>query len=230
MYSLELKYNKKHVVTYVILAITTVVWLSQVFLFGSQTAATQNLLNSGALWGWQIIQYPDQIWRLVTPIFVHLSWSHFLMNMITLLMIGRMIEEEFGSLRYAEIYLLSGIFANALTFFISPDTLAAGASTSLFGIFGAMGTLGYFTNSPRLKQIGQGFLILIAANLMLNFFQSGVSIVGHIGGVLGGGLLAGAWPPARYKKWVPRNVQIICALLTIVLFVMFIVLTFSRLG
>nr|WP_183538523.1 rhomboid family intramembrane serine protease [Lactovum miscens] len=209
---------------------TTLVWLLQFFLYGMNVATAQNLLNSGALWGWQIILHPSELWRLITPIFVHLSWPHYLMNMFTLFMVGRLVEEEFGSLRYAEIYLLSGIFANSFTFFISPNTLAAGASTAIFGIFGAMGTLGFFTGSPRLKEIGQGFLVLIAINLVLNIFQPGVSIVGHIGGIIGGCLLAGAWPPARYKRWVPRNVQIICASLTVLSFTLFIVLTFARLG
>jgi membrane associated rhomboid family serine protease len=210
------------------LGATTLVWLTQLILYGGNVAGAQNLLNAGALWGIEIILHPLEIWRLFTPIFVHLSWSHFLMNMFTLLMIGRIVEEEFGSARFAEIYLLSGVFANAASFFLSTNTISAGASTSLFGIFGAMGTLGYFTGSPRLKEVGQGFLVLIVINLLLNIFQPGVGIVGHIGGVVGGGLLAGAWPPARYKKWVPKNVRIICTAIVILLFVLFLVLTFSR--
>lgn len=228
MYSLELGLNRKHLVTYILLAVTTLVWLSQFFLYGNNVSNPLNLLNSGALWGIWVVGHPLEIWRLFTPIFVHLSWSHFLMNMFTLLMIGRMVEEEFGSVRFAEIYLLSGIFANAASFFLSTNTISAGASTSLFGIFGAMGTLGYFTGSPRLKQIGQGFLVLIVINLVMNIFQPGVGIVGHIGGVVGGALLAGAWPPARYRKWVPKNVQIICIVTAILLFALFLVLTFTR--
>jgi membrane associated rhomboid family serine protease len=202
--------------------------MTQFILYGSNVASAQNLMNSGALWGSWVLFHPLELWRLFTPIFVHLSWTHFLMNMFTLLMIGRMVEEEFGSVRFAEIYLLSGIFANAASFFLSTNTISAGASTSLFGIFGAMGTLGYFTGSPRLKQLGQGFLVLIVINLLLNIFQPGVGIVGHIGGVIGGGLLAGAWPPARYKKWVPKKVRITCTLTVLVIFILFIVLTFSR--
>ncbi|MFV0557003.1 MAG: rhomboid family intramembrane serine protease [Lactovum sp.] len=225
---LEQNYNPKHRGCYAILAITSLVWLLQIFTFKGELATGENLLKSGALWGFQIINNPGQIWRLVTPIFVHLNWSHFLMNMLSVFVMGRLIEEEFGTARFLEIYFLSGIFANTMVFFLSTSTLSAGASTSIFGIFGAMGTLGYYTESPRLKEIGKSFLVLVILNLLLNIFQPNVSIVGHIGGVLGGALFAGAWPPENYKKWVPKNTQIICSLLLLLLFVLFISLTFTR--
>lgn len=228
MFSSELKFNHKHLATYIIVIITTIVWLAQVISFGSQVAQGQNLLNAGALWSWSIIQNPMELWRLVSPIFLHLSWSHFLFNMFTLFFIGRMIEEIFGSIRFAAIYLLSGIFANAATFFLSTNALSAGASTSIFGIFGAIAMLGFFTGDPRLKEIGKGFVVLIVINLAFNFFQSGINVVGHIGGVIGGGLLAAMFPPRLYAKWIPKHIRILSILTFCVLLLVFILLPFGQ--
>lgn len=82
------------------------------------------------------------------PIFVHIGWAHFLMNTATLFFIGRQVENVFGWLRFTLIYLLSGIFGNALVFLITPNIVSAGASTSLFGLFAAVAGIGYFTQHP----------------------------------------------------------------------------------
>ena len=50
------------------------------------------------------------------------------------LFIGRQVEAVFGSLNFSLIYILSGIFGNAATFIFSPNSLSAGASTSIFGL------------------------------------------------------------------------------------------------
>jgi membrane associated rhomboid family serine protease len=228
VYNLELRFNKKHRATYVIVALTTLVWLVQFFTYGAQVGSGQNLFNAGALWGNWILIRPEDLWRLFTPIFLHLSWTHFFLNMFTLLLVGRVIEEIFGSLRFSVIYFLSGVFANAATFFFSTTSLSVGASTAIFGIFGAIATLGYFTGDPRLKEIGKGFIILIVFNLVVNFFQSGVNVVGHIGGVAGGALLAAVFPPSLYRKWIPSYVRWLSLVVIVVLFALFIVLPFMK--
>lgn len=228
MLNLNLRFNRKHLATYILVALTAVVWGVQVVTFGGNVSDGQNLLNAGALWGYQILQNPTELWRLFTPIFLHLSWSHFLLNMLTLFLVGRLIEEIFGSIRFTAIYLLSGIFANAATFFLTTSTLSAGASTSIFGIFGAIAVLGFFTGDPRLRIIGQSFVALIVINLLFNFFQSDVNIAGHIGGVAGGALLAAIFPPAAYKRFIPDYIRYLSLFTFIILFVLFILMTFAR--
>ncbi|HEY5955376.1 MAG TPA: rhomboid family intramembrane serine protease, partial [Polyangiaceae bacterium] len=113
----------------------------------------------GALFGPDIIYNPTHLWRLVTPIFVHIGWEHFLLNFFTLIFIGRQIEGIFGSQRFFAIYLFSGIYGNITSFFFEPYSLAAGASTSLFGIFSAMAMLGYLTKNPSFQVVGKQFTI-----------------------------------------------------------------------
>ncbi|MGM5485836.1 MAG: rhomboid family intramembrane serine protease, partial [Pseudolactococcus raffinolactis] len=161
---------RRYRATYSLAAITLGVWLSQFFANGAQATDPINLFHFGALFGLDIIEYPSHIWRLVTPIFVHIGWEHFLLNFFSLIFIGRQIEDIFGSQRFFAIYLLSGIYGNILTFFLKPETLSAGASTSLFGIFAAMAMLGYLTKNPSFQAIGKQFAVLILANLAINIF------------------------------------------------------------
>ncbi len=60
------------------------------------------------------------------------------LNMVTLYYIGAQVEAIYGHWRYLGIYLLSGIAGNIASFaFGTPNSVSAGASTALFGLFGA---------------------------------------------------------------------------------------------
>lgn len=215
--------------TYVLSLLTTLVWLWQFFSFGAQATSTINLFNAGAFFGPAILQDPSQIWRLFTPIFVHIGWAHFLMNTATLFFIGRQVENVFGWLRFTLIYLLSGIFGNALVFLVTPNIVSAGASTSLFGLFAAVAGIGYFTQHPFLQQIGKTFAVLIIANLFLNLFSLGnVSIWAHVGGAIGGVLLAAILPPKAFKPSIPAQFRIFATGAFLVLFVLFVTLPFFK--
>ena len=213
--------------TYSLAIITLGVWLSQFLANGVQATEPMNLFHFGALFGPDLIEHPTHLWRLVTPIFVHIGWEHFLLNFFSLIFIGRQIEDVFGSRRFLAIYLLSGIFGNILAFFAQPYILLAGASTSLFGIFGAMAMLGYLTKNPSFQAVGKQFAILIIANLVINLFQPAVGIFGHIGGALGGVLLAAPFAPkilqskiSEIQKATFFIIYLVSAMLMIVLTIM----------
>ena len=100
-----------------------------------------------------------------------------------------MAEEIWGSRRFLLLYVFSGIMGNAFTMWLTPDTVAAGASTSLFGLFAAIMVLGAFGNNQALRELGKSYQTLIVVNLLLNVFMPNVSMAGHVGGIIGGALL-----------------------------------------
>lgn len=92
-------------------------------------------------------------WTLVTSMFTHFSFSHLLVNMISLFFIGMFVERLIGRRRYVWFYLVSGLAAGllfvALTFlgnsvpygsqiFGTPDLSAVGASGAIFGLAGLL--------------------------------------------------------------------------------------------
>lgn len=181
---------RRYPVTMGLVAVTAVAFLLlQVLRFGNATSS-QTIFEFGGMYGRYVRYVPSELWRLVTPIFIHIGWQHFLFNVFFLYIVGQMIEQVWGSWRFLVLYLLSGIMGNVWTLFLTPDVVAAGASTSLFGMSAALGVIGYYSRNPYMKQLGRSQVGIILANLALGFFMPNIGIVGHLGGALGGGLVA----------------------------------------
>ena len=190
---------KRRPVTFGILIITTLVFMAiQIFRFSDSTSGA-TIFEFGGLYGLFLKHDPSQLWRLVTPIFVHIGWQHFLFNLFAIYIVGQLAEQVWGSWRFLLLYLLSGIMGNVFTLFLTPDVVAAGASTSIFGVFAAITVAGYFGHNPYLKQMGQSYQALIVVNLIFNLFMPNVGLVGHIGGLVGG-LLAAVFLPTLHEK------------------------------
>lgn len=181
---------KESPVTIFLLALTTLVFIAmQVIYFGNATS-NQAIFNTGGMYGAYVSLFPSQLWRLVTPIFVHIGWEHFFFNALTLYFVGQIAEQIWGHHKFLALYVLSGIVGNIFTLFFMPNVIAAGASTSLFGVFAAIMVAGYFGRNPYLKELGRNYQALIIVNLIFNLFTPSIGIAGHIGGLVGGVLCA----------------------------------------
>ncbi|MCB5952217.1 rhomboid family intramembrane serine protease [Enterococcus sp. BWT-B8] len=181
----------KPFITYVILGITVIVFLGMELSGGSENK--QVLLDWGAMSKDRVVLY-HEYWRFFTPMFLHIGWMHIILNMITLYYVGAQVEGVYGHWRYLLIYLTSGLLGNFVSFgFGSRFTISAGASTSIFGLFGALIILGWhFRDNQAIRFMVQRYSVFIGITLLFNLFSSSVDILGHIGGLLGG-LLAGTF-------------------------------------
>ena len=74
------------------------------------------------------------------------------------------------------------MMGNLFVFVFSPKSLAAGASTSLYGLFAAIIILRYATRNPYIQQLGQSYLTLFVVNIIGSVLIPGISLAGHIGG------------------------------------------------
>jgi membrane associated rhomboid family serine protease len=128
-----------------------------------------------------------QYWRLLTSGFMHEGLIHIGLNMMSLWFVGRVLEPGIGKKNFLAIYfssLLAGSFG-ALLF--EPQVPTLGASTAIFGIFGALIVVAYRRGIP-IWQSGLG--PMLAINLVFTLTISNISIGGHIGG-LAAGVLGG---------------------------------------
>lgn len=174
-------------VTVTLLIIQVIVFIAMTVLGGSTNSSI--LIEFGARVT-SLIQ-AGQWWRLITPVFIHIGIAHLAINSITLYFLGMYIEELFGHWRMLVIYLLSAVTGNLASAIFLPNTISAGASTALFGLFGAFLMLGdSFRNNPAIRQLSRQFLILVVLNIVIDLTLPGVDISGHIGGLLGGFLIA----------------------------------------
>lgn len=187
----------------------------------SGTYSGEILHQFGAIMIRDIVIYREY-WRFLTPIFVHIGWAHLLFNSFFLYFAGKDLEEVMGHGRFFFFYLLCGIGGNIFSFALtSPGTnsISAGASTALFGMFGGFIALGrIFPYNPKIQYMARNMLTLAVLNILLNLFSPGIDMLGHIGGLLSGLLLGFAFSAPNLKgnryDFVEDNVhrRIVCGL------------------
>ena len=186
-------FDKKYPVTSSLLLLTTGVFLSMLLVRGFNYESVQTVYDFGGVLGAEIQVDPSQSWRLLAAMFVHIGLQHFVLNMVTLYFLGRIAEDLFGSKAFLVLYILSGLMGNLFVMTFSPEVVAAGASTALFGIFGAIASLRFIARSPYIQYLSQSYTSLILVNILFSFMP-GISLAGHLGGLVGGGILAFVFP------------------------------------
>ena len=186
-------FDKKYPVTSSLLLLTTGVFLSMLLLRGFDYESVQTVYDFGGVLGAEIQVDPSQSWRLLAAMFVHVGLQHFVLNMVTLYFLGRIAEDLFGSKAFLALYLLSGLMGNLFVLVFSPEVVAAGASTALSGLFATIVSLGFVARSPYIRYLSQRYTALILINILFSFMP-GISLAGHLGGLVGGGILAFVFP------------------------------------
>jgi membrane associated rhomboid family serine protease len=188
------------VVTYALIGINVGVYLLQLVMGAGLSASTGWIYEHGVLVSTaigsdgQLIGVAEgEWWRLVTAAFLHYGPLHLGMNMLVLWIIGPALEGYLGHGRYALLYLVSGLAGSAGALVWSPNALTVGASGAIWGIMGAALVL----EARRIYVFGGQAMGLVVFNLLFTFLIPGVSIGGHIGGLIGGGLAALAFSSLR---------------------------------
>lgn len=197
-------FDKKYPVTSSLLLLTTGVFLSMLLLRGFDYESVQTVYDFGGVLGGEIQVDPIQSWRLLAAMFVHIGLQHFVLNMVTLYFIGRIAEDLFGSKAFLALYLLSGLMGNLFVLVFSPEVVVAGASTALFGIFGAIASLRFIARSPYIQYLSQSYTSLILVNILFSFMP-GISLAGHLGGLVGGGILSFVFPVYGERDSVKKS-------------------------
>ncbi|MGL4651709.1 MAG: rhomboid family intramembrane serine protease [Caldilineaceae bacterium] len=139
-------------------------------------------------------------WRLFTAMFLHIGILHLIFNMYAIFAIGPLVEGYYGSVRFAVIYLVGGLFGSLASFAFSPS-ISAGASGAVFAIAAAAAVYFYRYREnfgARGRAILQNMLIVLGANLVFGMASQGVDNWGHVGGMVGGLITGWALLP-RYE-------------------------------
>ena len=76
-----------------------------------------------------------QVWRLITPIFIHLSILHVLFNMLWFKDLGYLIEHQFGKNDLIILMIVSGVLSNLLQYCIQGPQFG-GMSGVLYAMLG----------------------------------------------------------------------------------------------
>ena len=168
-----------------------------------------------------------QVWRWVTPIFLHSGFNHIFMNLLFTLMFVSRLEYGLGRRVCIVIYFLSGVAGNLLGSLISSDeTRSVGASGSIFGVIGA--TIGWIllnwsalNGNPSRNMSLIVLLVITGFSLLLGFIQTNTDNAVHLGGVLSGTACAFAFLPTLNAQTLIQKRQSLAAKASLVLFFIF---------
>ncbi|MBL8103793.1 MAG: rhomboid family intramembrane serine protease, partial [Anaerolineales bacterium] len=171
-------------VTYVIIGFTAFVYLLQ--------------MASVAIWGYAVYEIDwleiygarfnaairaGELWRFITPVFLHGSMAHIFFNMYALLSIGSFMERQFGHSRFALLYFLGAFTGNVFSFLLTGENgYSVGASTAVFGLIGAE-VIFFYQNrelfGAQAKQAIGNAVFIIAINLFIGL-SPGIDNWGHV--------------------------------------------------
>jgi membrane associated rhomboid family serine protease len=169
------------------------------------------------------VYFLGEWWRVLTAAFLHIGPVHLAMNMLGLLIFGSELERALGRSRYLALYFLSVLGgAAAIQLFGNPQVPVAGASTAIYGLMGGLGVL-----MLARRQDLRGLLTLLAINVVISFLP-GVSLLGHLGGLVAGALAAGILVLTRRRA--PVQIAGLAALAVVLLVLALTVPTIAVLG
>jgi len=173
------------VVTQALIAINVIVFLVETVSgvpFGGCSGACGTVWNHGVLFG-PAIHISHDYWRIVSGGFLHDGFFHIGINMLSLYFVGVVLEPAIGHVNFAAVYFVSLLAGSFGALLFQPTVPTVGASGAIFGIFGALIVVAYHRGIP-IWQSGLGFVLVL--NLLISFTFSGISVGGHLGGLVAG--------------------------------------------
>jgi membrane associated rhomboid family serine protease len=157
-------------------------------------SASNKFTQDYAAWNYAIA-HDHEYYRLVTGAFLHVAIWHLALNMLVLLLVGPALEMMLGRLRYTALYFISAIGGSVLPFLVNDiRTVSIGASGAIYGLFAA-----YWVLAKKVRADTSAITGTIVLNLILSVTIPGISLWGHVGGLIVGAMVGGvfAFTPRR---------------------------------
>ena len=197
----EIFSKKRPVITYVLILINLIMFIVTVLDCNDFfNISTNTIYKYGGLVSVDYLSSVSDYTRIFTSGFLHAGFIHFIFNMYALYVIGPQIESFFGKFKYTIIYMGSLIFGNLLSLlFLNGNVISCGASGAIFGLLGSLLYFGYHYRVYLSDVIRSQIIPLIAINLVIGIMLSGINVIAHIGGLIGGFLVSKA-VGVKYKS------------------------------
>ncbi len=167
------------------------VWLVMTLFSGEPDRASGPVFERGALFGPFVAR--GEWWRLVSGAFLHSGLLHLAMNMLLLWFLAQEMEPVLGRMRFLLVYGASLAGGALGVMLVSPMSPTVGASGAVFGLMGALVVLQLRAHQSPWRS---GIAGLVLVNLLFTFAIPGISVGGHVGGLLAGALAATLLPTA----------------------------------
>ena len=124
--------------------------------------------------------------RFFTHVLGHQGWSHYIGNMMYLLLLGPMLEERYGSRAIIEVILITGLVTGLVTWLIFPNIALCGASGVVFAFIMMTSFTGFKEGEIPVTVILVAFIYIGQQIYEGLFIQDNISNMAHIlGGIVG---------------------------------------------
>ena len=186
--------SRRFLATPLLLDLNLLVFGLMVFSGVSATAPAGRQL---VRWGSNVsgLTLHGQPWRLLSCLFVHAGWSHLLLNLFSLWLLGLLVEDRVGPRRLLAVYLASGVGGGLASLWWHAEGInSVGASGAIFGLYGLLLVL-LISRKLVLDKFDRRAMLGLVLYLVLSNLLSGLSgnidNAAHLGGLATGLLLAG---------------------------------------
>lgn len=150
-----------------------------------------------------------EYWRLVTPAFLHFGVFHIVFNSLWMWDLGRRLEFVLGKLNYTVFFLVAASVSNLAQYFWADQvSLFGGMSGVVYALLGYIWIRQWLNPHPALA-VPRGIIIFMLGWLVLclsgaidYFLAGGIANGAHVGGLLVGMFIAGAFSLAKRAGFV----------------------------
>lgn len=140
-----------------------------------------------------------EVWRLVTPIFLHFGPFHLAFNMLWLHRLGSQIEHNHGPWVMLGLVLASAIPGNVGQYLLSGPAFG-GMSGVVYGLFGFVWIYARFDRRSSYAMTGVETVLMMVWFLVCATGMAGpIANIGHAGGLIAG-LVLGLAPYVRHVR------------------------------
>jgi len=171
---------KEYPITYSLMFISIIVFML--------LSLSSSWSDNGVLFGPSVI-LEGEYYRLFTSIFMHADATHIVMNMLSLYIVGTMVEKLFSKLAYLSIYFISALFGSYASIYMHLGGQAVGASGAIFGLFGALAGFAFVHRKTMKNQFiafMKNFGVVLLINFVIGFVFPHIDVSAHVGGLLAG--------------------------------------------
>lgn len=131
-----------------------------------------------------------ELWRLWSAAFLHADGLHLLLNTVSLVVVGRVVEAIFGPVRLLWVFFVSAVAGGSASWLIGQTETSVGSSGGIFGLLGALVVFGWRHREALPDDLARLFgrrvlahsVVYVGLGLLLPFIDD----LAHVGGLLAG--------------------------------------------